>query len=132
MGGLTIGEVARRAGLRPSALRFYERSGLLPAPTRVGGQRRYDPTVLRRLTAIRLAQGAGFTVAEIRTLLNDFPPDTPPATRWRALGAKKAAELDARIANLQGMKRLLEEGAHCPCATLDDCPLVEHVEQRTG
>ena len=70
MEGLTIGAVARRAGLRPSALRYYEDEGLLPAPARVNGRRRYDTDVFDRLAVIRLAQAAGLTVAEIRTFLH--------------------------------------------------------------
>ncbi len=65
---LTIGEVARRAGVRTSALRYYEEVGVLPPPERKSGQRRYDETVLARLAVVRLAQELGFTVAEIRAL----------------------------------------------------------------
>ncbi len=67
---LTIGEVARRAGVRPSALRYYEDAGLLSPPARTGGQRRYEEGVLRRLAVIAAARRMGFTVAEIRTLLD--------------------------------------------------------------
>lgn len=66
MDDLTIGEVARRAGLRPSALRYYESVGILSPPQRVSGQRRYDATALQRIALIQLAQRAGFTIAEIR------------------------------------------------------------------
>ncbi len=83
--GLTIGEVARRARIQPSALRYYERVGLLDPPPRVGGRRQYDPRVLHRLAAIGVAQQAGFTIAEIKTLLNGFAAETPAAARWRAL-----------------------------------------------
>src|SRR5918992_1339605 len=68
-GQLTIGEVARRAGLQPSAIRYYEQIGLLPAPGRQSGRRRYDPAVLDRLTVIRVGQAAGLTLAEIRELV---------------------------------------------------------------
>jgi MerR family redox-sensitive transcriptional activator SoxR len=73
--------VARRVGIRTSALRYYERVGLLPAPRRVSGRRRYDESTVQMLRLIQLAQGAGFTVAEIQTLLHGFAPDTPPAAR---------------------------------------------------
>ena len=63
---LTIGEVARRAGVRASAIRYYEEAGLLPAPERVGGKRRYDEGILRRLAIIGGAKRAGFTLREIR------------------------------------------------------------------
>ena len=62
---LTIGEVARRAGIRTSAIRYYESVGLLPAPPRMSGRRRYDPSIVQRLAVLHLAQEAGFTMAEI-------------------------------------------------------------------
>ena len=89
---LAIGEVARRAGIRPSALRYYESIGLLPAPRRVNGQRRYDERTVQLLKIVRLAQHAGFTVAEIQVLLHGFAPDTPPAARWQPLAQQKIAE----------------------------------------
>ena len=82
---LAIGEVARRAGIRPSALRYYESIGLLPVPIRVSGRRRYDERTVQLLRVVQLAQQAGFTVAEIQTLLHGYAPETPPAARWRPL-----------------------------------------------
>ncbi len=108
MAELTIGEVARRAGIRPSALRYYESVGLLPAPRRVGGQRLYGAGVLDQLAVIHLAQQAGFTVVEIRTLLHGFTADTPPPARWRALAERKLVEVDGLLRRVQLMKRLLE------------------------
>src|SRR5579871_2568976 len=118
---LSIGAVARRAGVRPSALRYYESLGLLPAPARVSGRRRYDADVLPRLTLIAAAQQMGFTVAEIGTLLHGFSPDTPASARWRVLVAQKLPEVEALIRRAQGMKRLLEEALTCGCLTLDAC-----------
>src|SRR5215475_12264560 len=86
---LTIGAVARRSGLRPSAVRYYESVGLLPAPRRVNGQRRFDADVVRLLGTIRFAQQAGFTVAEIRILFHGFGADVPPSARWRQLAKSK-------------------------------------------
>ena len=90
----TIGEVARRAGVRPSKLRYYEGIGMLPSPERANGRRRYDAEVLRevldRLAIVRVAQQAGFTISEVRTLLDGFSEDTPPSERWRVL-AREAA-----------------------------------------
>jgi MerR family transcriptional regulator, redox-sensitive transcriptional activator SoxR len=74
---LAIGEVARRAGIQPSALRYYERIELMPAPKRVSGRRRYGEDTVQMLKVVQLAQSFGFTVAEIQTLLHGFPPDTP-------------------------------------------------------
>lgn len=127
---LTIGAVARRSGLRPSALRYYESAGLLPAPGRVGGQRRYDAGVLERLAVIQLAQDAGFTIAEIRTLLHGFAPDAPPPARWRDLATRKLPEVDALIARAQGMRRILEAGLRCECPTLEECARALVPQQR--
>jgi MerR family redox-sensitive transcriptional activator SoxR len=121
---LAIGEVARRAGIRPSALRYYESIGLLPAPRRVSGRRRYDESTVQMLKVVQLAQQAGFTVAEIQTLLHGFAPDTPPAVRWQPLAQHKIAELDALIERAQQMKRILETGLNCGCLRLEDCAIV--------
>ena len=109
---LSIGEVALRAGLNPSAIRYYERIGLLPDAERVSGQRRYDETVLGRLAVIEFAQRAGFTLAETRTLLSGFSEKVPPSARWRSLANQKLPEIEALIARATGMKRLLEEGSN--------------------
>jgi MerR family redox-sensitive transcriptional activator SoxR len=121
---LAIGEVARRAGIQPSALRYYESIGLLPAPKRISGRRRYDQRIVQILKVVRLAQSAGFTVAEIQILLHGFAPDTPPAARWQPLARQKLHELDALIARVQQMKRVLETGLNCGCLRLEDCAVV--------
>ncbi len=122
MENITISEVARQAGIRPSAIRYYESVGLLQAPRRVSGHRRYDTSVLQRLSIIQLAQQAGFTVSEIRTLFTGFAADTPASERWHALAQSKLAEVDALIHRAQGMKRLLEESLlQCRCLTLEEC-----------
>jgi len=118
---LTIGEVASLAGIRPSAIRYYEEAELLPRPVRVSGWRRYEPGVLARLRLIRRAQEAGFTIAEIRTLLHGFPEETTPAQRWQALAGRKRAEVDAQIEQLLGTRNLLDLVLQCGCARLEDC-----------
>jgi len=123
MEDLAIGEVARRAGIRTSALRYYERISLLPQPRRAGGRRRYDESTVGMLKVIQLAQQAGFTVAEIQTLLHGFEPDTPPAARWQPLARKKLRELDALIERAQHMKHILETGLNCGCLRLEDCAI---------
>jgi MerR family transcriptional regulator, redox-sensitive transcriptional activator SoxR len=129
MEGMSIGEVATRAGVRPSALRYYEGVGLLPAPDRVNRRRCYDGEVLRdvldRLTVVRVAQQAGFTVTEIKTLLDGFSDDTPPSERWRVLAREKLTEVEALVERSLGMKRLLERGLRCECLRLEDCDLIE-------
>jgi MerR family transcriptional regulator, redox-sensitive transcriptional activator SoxR len=120
MPDLSIGEVARRAGLRTSAIRYYERIGLLPRPPRVGGQRRYDPYILDRLTIVRLGQYVGLRITEIKWLLDEVP-GRPPPERWRELARDRLIQVDAMIAEAKAIRRLLQ-------MTLDHkCPkLVEH------
>src|SRR6266581_570342 len=122
MEALTIGEVAQRAGIRASAIRYYESVNVLPVPQRINGRRRYDSRVFERLAVIQMAQQAGFTVAEIRTLFNGFTTETPASARWEALAQQKLVEVDALIRRAQAMKRVLEEELlRCRCLTLDEC-----------
>src|SRR5687768_15368659 len=104
---MTIGEVARLAGVAPSALRYWESVGILPPARRVNGQRRYDERVFQRLAIVHVAQEAGFNVAEVRTLLHGFSREVPPSARWRALASAKLEEVDAVIARAEAMKRVL-------------------------
>src|SRR5690606_12602632 len=97
MKDLTIGEVARRAGVQTSAIRYYESVGLLSPPKRVNGRRRYDPTVLRRLALIQLARQAGFRIGELQVLFSGFSVDTPASARWQKLATAKVTEMDAII-----------------------------------
>ena len=128
MDQMRIGEVAARAGIRTSAVRYYERIGLLPEPWRVSGQRRYGPDVLLLLAGIGVAQRAGFTVAEIKQLFYGFSGDARPSERWAELARQKLAELDELIRRTQAMKGLIEEGLHCGCARLDECSLIDSRE----
>lgn len=123
MAGLSVGEVARRTGIRPSAIRYYESVGVLPEPLRVAGQRRYGMDVLNRLAVVRMAKGAGLTVAEIGRLFHGFDPGTAPADRWRALAEQKMIEIDEVIARAERMRHLLGASLRCACLTLDDCAL---------
>ena len=126
---LSIGEVAGRSGVRPSALRYYEDIGLLPHPDRENGRRRYDGEVLRevldRLAVVRVAQQAGFTINEIGVLLNGFSEDTPPSERWRVLAREKLPEVEALVERALGMKLLLERGLRCECLRLEDCEVID-------
>jgi len=121
MSTLPIGEVARRAGLAPSAIRYYEKAGLLPKPGRQSGQRRFGAETAARLKIIQLARDAGFTIAETRTFLSGFSQATTPAARWRALAERKLAELDAQSRRIARMKTLLESSFHCGCLRIEDC-----------
>ena len=121
---MTIGEVAQQVGVETSTLRYYESLGVLPPPRRVSGQRRYTPTVLKVMQIIKVAKEAGFTLSEIRTLLNGFSVDTAPSERWKELARQKLPEVEALIARAQGMKLLLELGLECECLEVDECILL--------
>ena len=118
---LSIGKVAELAGLSPSAIRYYESEGLLASPARSSGRRVYDRAVLDRLALIEHAKKAGLTISEVRVLLSGFNAEASPAERWRELATEKMAELEARIAEAEQMKQLLERFTSCPCSTLDEC-----------
>jgi MerR family transcriptional regulator, redox-sensitive transcriptional activator SoxR len=126
---LTIGEAASQAGLRPSALRYYEEEGVLPAPERVGGKRRYGPEVVDLLLLIRFCQRMGFTLAEVRDLLS-APAGRRARERWRGLVDGKLTEVDALIRQAETMKRLLEESRDCDCVTLEACAFLEEERDR--
>ena len=107
--------------MRASRIRFYERRGILPAPERVSGMRRYNPAIVRRLAIIDLAQHVGFTLDEIGQL---FGPDhRPPHDRIRALAIHKLPEIEALIAHAATIRRLLVSCAACKCESLDECTL---------
>jgi MerR family transcriptional regulator, redox-sensitive transcriptional activator SoxR len=118
---LAIGEVAARAGLRTSAVRYYEDVGILPAPERVNGRRRYGPEAVERLEVVRFAQSAGFTLDEIRVLFHGFGADAPPPRRWHEVATRKLRELDEQKARLERMRTVLEATLDCGCVTLEDC-----------
>lgn len=118
---LTIGEVARQAGMPASTLRYWESAGLLAAPGRVGGKRRYGPQALRQISLIVLIKHAGFTLAETRIVLSGLSDRTPPPEIWRELAERKLPEIKQTLAEARAMKKILEEGLRCDCLTLDDC-----------
>ena len=117
---LTIGEVAERAGLRTSALRYYEQAGLLEPATRISGQRRYDESALERLTVIQFCQQLGFTLAEIRLLLVE-PRGAKQKERWRSFVDAKVSELDQAAARVRAMKKMLLTSRDCDCVDVQEC-----------
>lgn len=121
---LSIGAVAREAGIRASAIRYYEQAGLLPAPQRESGRRRYTPDILDRIALIQFAQQAGFTIGEIRTLFEGFEEGTPMSLRWQVLAQHKLAEVDALVDRAQRMRALLARALDCGCLRLEDCARV--------
>jgi len=116
-----IGEIAKQANVASSTIRYYEKIGLLPPAQRMNGKRLYTASVLQKLGVIRLARQAGLSIAEIQTLIHEFPDHTPPSARWQALATTKIPELDAQIQHLQSMKKLLANTLDCDCQTLDEC-----------
>jgi MerR family redox-sensitive transcriptional activator SoxR len=120
---LSIGEVAKRTEIRTSALRFYEEAGILPAPARVSGRRRYDADTIHRIDVLRFAQQAGFTLEEIKTLFHGFGAETPLSTRWRSLAQAKLHELDLLAKRIRRMRHALDLGLKCGCIRVEDCTL---------
>ena len=122
MSQLTISQVARQVDLQASAIRYYERIGLLPPALRMSGQRRYDNTALYRLAIIQRARQLGFTLDEIRQLFFGFRNVTRASVRWRTLSRKKLAELDQLMNGIKTVRRLLKKMMQkCHCDTLDQC-----------
>ena len=119
---MTIGEVAKRAGVATSAIRYYERVGVLPAPERVSGQRRYAMDAVDRLRTVQAAQQAGFSLEEIAQLLRGSE-NGRAAEELRDLAERKLPDIEALIARAETMKRWLELAAECRCGSLDVCAL---------
>ncbi len=123
MKALSIGEVAKRTGIRTSALRYYEEAGVLPVPARVSGRRCYDIAVIRRIEVLRFAQQAGFTLDEIKTLFHGFGAETPLSARWQTLARAKLQELDVLARRIRQMRRALGRSLKCNCVRIEDCSL---------
>lgn len=118
---MTIGELAGRAGLAASTIRYYEEVKLLPRPARASGRRVFDEQALDRLLVITFATEAGFSLREIRQLFDGFASDTPIGERWKKLATAKLAEMEALAARIEAMKKLLREALRCGCIELDAC-----------
>jgi MerR family transcriptional regulator, redox-sensitive transcriptional activator SoxR len=122
MSQLSISEVARQVGLRPSAIRYYEQIGILFPAQRISGQRRYDQAVLYRLVVIQRARQIGFTLDEIRQLFFGFRKLTPASERWKKLSRRKLDELELLMGQIRTMQQLLQKLVqNCHCDTLDQC-----------
>jgi MerR family transcriptional regulator, redox-sensitive transcriptional activator SoxR len=120
---LTIGEVARRAGVATSSIRYYERIGLLPKPERVQGQRRYDTDVLGKLGFIGVAQSAGFKLTEIKELIAGVDSADGMGEQMRSLSTRKLDEVEALLERTRAMKGWLEVAKQCGCASPAECAL---------
>jgi MerR family redox-sensitive transcriptional activator SoxR len=121
---LAIGEVATRAGLAPSALRFYEDQGLIRSSRNAGGQRRYHRDVLRRVAFIRVAQRVGLRLEEIRAALEELPAErTPNPKDWARLSRAWRPRLDEQIAVLERLRDDLTSCIGCGCLSFRTCAL---------
>jgi MerR family transcriptional regulator, redox-sensitive transcriptional activator SoxR len=121
---ITIGELARRAGLAPSAIRFYERVGLIASQRTEGGQRRFRRDVLRRLAFIRVAQRVGLSLDEIARALEALPPDRAPSRGdWQRMTRGWRERIDERISLLEALRGGLSECIGCGCLSLRTCAL---------
>ena len=114
---LLIGELAKRAGLATSAIRYYESIGLLPEPYRVSGQRRYGEETLQRLAFIAAAQRAGFTLREVAELSDNFD--------MRAVAQRKLPEVQEELERTRQIKRWLDTATTCDCASPEECSLFD-------
>jgi MerR family transcriptional regulator, redox-sensitive transcriptional activator SoxR len=120
---LTIGEVARRAGVATSSIRYYERVGLLPEPERLHGQRRYDTDVLGKLGFIGVAQSAGFKLSEIKELIDGVDSAQGMGEQMRSLSSRKLDEVEVLLEHTKAVKGWLEVAKVCGCATPAECAL---------
>lgn len=121
---LPIGHISKRTGLAVSAIRFYEAKGLIRATRTASGQRRFARAAIRRLSFIRIAQGLGFSLPEIRVVLDSLPAGrTPTAADWARISRHFRAALDQRIATLQKLRDDLDGCIGCGCLSLENCRL---------
>jgi MerR family redox-sensitive transcriptional activator SoxR len=118
---MKIGQLARSANLNASAIRYYEKCGLLAPPQRVGGQRRYPADAVHRVLLIRFATDMGFTLSEIKLFLSGLRDNTPVGPRWKKLAARKLLEVEQTIARSLKLRSLLQGLSHCHCASLQQC-----------
>jgi MerR family redox-sensitive transcriptional activator SoxR len=122
---LSIGEVAARSGAAPSALRFYERRGLISASRSEGNQRRYERAVLRRIAFIQAGRAAGISLERIGAALETLPASRTPGRRdWERLSSRWREDLDARIATLEALRERLSTCIGCGCLSIDRCELL--------
>ena len=120
---LTIGQLARRFGINTSAIRYYERVGVLPEPTRESGQRRYGDDAITRLETLQAAKHAGFTLDEAQLLLHRREAGDPLHQPLRELAARKLPEVEQLLQRTTALRAWLLAATDCSCETLDACSL---------
>jgi MerR family transcriptional regulator, redox-sensitive transcriptional activator SoxR len=119
--GMKIGELAKRTGFNASAIRYYERLGLITAPHRTGGQRRYPDEDVYPVLLIRFASNMGFTLDEIKIFLGGLRDNAPVGPRWKKLAHRKIKEVEQTIKRSKQLKSLLQHLLQCHCASLQVC-----------
>jgi MerR family redox-sensitive transcriptional activator SoxR len=130
---LTIGEMAERAGVATSALRYYEAQGLIRASRTTGNQRRYERTTLRRVAFVRSAQRVGLSLEEITAALGTLPDGrTPTRADWAQLSAGWRGRIDDQIDRLERLRDRLDSCIGCGCLSLDRCSLSNPDDQVRG
>lgn len=120
---LSIGEVAQEANVSASAIRFYERNGLLPEAERASGKRRFGPETVRRLGIIGVAKQAGFSLGDVRALLDSIDRGEPAHEELQALAARKLTEVEELLERARAMRDWLIVASVCGCESLEDCGL---------
>jgi len=121
---LSIGKLASRTGLSITAIRFYEAEGLVTARRNAGGQRRFTRADIRRLSFIKISQGLGFSLSDIRQVLLNLPDKRTPTKRdWEKLSREFAADIDKRIEALSKLQSTLTSCIGCGCLSLAKCRL---------
>ena len=120
MSDLSIGQIAKKVGISASAIRYYESEGLLDAPLRFGGKRRYGEEVLTQIAYIQLAKASGFSIREIKKILSE----KATVRYWLPFATQKLKELDEKIESLRGMKKVLANIIKCRCENGNECSLV--------
>jgi MerR family redox-sensitive transcriptional activator SoxR len=130
---LTIGELAARSGVAPSALRFYEAQGLITSYRTSGNQRRYERATLRRTAVIQAGRAAGIPLVQIRAALATLPDDrTPTRQDWARLSRDWRDDLDRRIHTLQALRTRLTTCIGCGCLSIDRCELLNPDDEASG
>ena len=130
---LSIGQLSARSGVSQSALRFYERKGLIAADRSGGNQRRYPTVTLRRVALVQAGKAAGIPLERIRAALDTLPADRPPTKRdWERLSRSWREELDTRIATLEAIRGRLTGCIGCGCLSLRRCALLNPEDEAAG
>lgn len=116
---VSIDKISRLSGMASSALRYYERCGLINEGPKIGGRRHYPLSILHRLSVIKVCQSVGFSLAEIAELLNGRPGQDGT---WRELARLRRQEIQDQIQRLSNLSDLLDSAMRCTCTQLPDCP----------